>query len=64
MFEFGPNEVTGNAQCFATYEEAEQSAIARFQVWTMPTGWQVQESDKPVNYARIDGQDKRIGEQD
>tara|TARA_R110000744_G_scaffold295248_1_gene405338 strand:+ start:461 stop:700 length:240 start_codon:yes stop_codon:yes gene_type:complete len=43
-------EVKGNAQAFATYEEAEQSALNRFVVWTMPCGWFVQESDEPVNY--------------
>ena len=47
----------GNAQRFATYEEAEASAKARFMVWTMPTAWRVDESDDPVNYAWVDGRD-------
>ena len=50
MFEFNRGEVKGNAQAFATYEEAEQSALDRFAFWTMPSGCFVQESDEPVNY--------------
>ena len=50
MFQFGPNETKGNAQAFATFDEAAASAAARFMVWTMPTGWEVQESDETVNY--------------
>ena len=50
MFQFGPNETKGNAQAFATYDEAAASAAARFMVWTMPTGFEVQESDERMNY--------------
>lgn len=51
MFELpGEAEPCGNAQRFATYEEAEKSAASRFAVWTMPTGYTVHESDDPVNY--------------
>ena len=50
MFEFTGGEIVGNAQRFATQEEAEHSACARFQVWAMPTGWKVEESSDPVNY--------------
>ena len=51
MFSFsGQAEPSGNAQRFATEAEAKQSAAARFQVWTMPIGWSVEESDDPVNY--------------
>lgn len=50
MFEFASGEVCGNAQRFATPEEAEKSARARFQVWTMPTGYRVEPSDDLVNY--------------
>ena len=60
MFEFGQNEIVGNNQHFATYAEAEQSAIARFRVWTSPSGWQVHESAEPVNYVRINEIDKSI----
>lgn len=50
-FEFHDGEWATNAQAFATKEEAEASARARFSVWTMPIGWEVRESDEPVNYA-------------
>ena len=44
------NKWCTNAQAFATKEEAEQSAYARFQVWYVPTDFRAQESDEPVNY--------------
>lgn len=50
----------GNAQRFATPAEAEQSAQARFLVWTMPSDWRVSPSDDDVNYERVDGVDRRI----
>ena len=50
MFKFTSGETIGNAQRFATFEEAQKSAQARFMVWTMPTGYDVEESDDPVNY--------------
>jgi len=50
MFEFGPTERKGNAQVFETREEAENSAADRFRVWTMPTGYGVDETSDPVNY--------------
>ena len=50
-----------NAQVFATEEEARESALARFMVWTVPTGIDVEFTDEPVNYVRIDGRDERIG---
>jgi len=51
MFSFtGQAEPSGNAQRFATEAEAEQSAAARFQVWTMPIGWTVEATDDPINY--------------
>lgn len=50
MFEFGPNERKGNAQVFETREEAENSASDRFRVWTLPTGYGVDETPDPVNY--------------
>lgn len=46
----GQEELGTNAQAFATHREAELSAIARFQRWTMPIGYDVVESDEPVNY--------------
>ena len=50
MFEFASGEVYGNAQRFATREEAENSARARFMVWTMPTGYHVEPSDDAPSY--------------
>lgn len=48
----------GNAQRFATREEAHASARARFMVWTIPTACDVHESTDAVNYAHIDGRDE------
>ena len=39
-----------NAQRFATREEAQASADARFMRWTVPTDRRVTESSDPVNY--------------
>jgi hypothetical protein len=47
----------GNAQRFATEQEAKESAHARFLVWTMPSDYRAAESDEPVNYKREDGRD-------
>lgn len=49
-FEFPGGEWGTNAQAFATKQEAEKSAQARFMVWTMPIGFEARESDEPVNY--------------
>ncbi len=50
-FKFKDQEKLGlNAQAFATHREAEQSAASRFMRWTMPIGYEVVESDEPVNY--------------
>jgi hypothetical protein len=54
MFRFGDYETSGNAERYATEAEAERSARARFNVWTMPTGWFVQETSDPVTYAYDD----------
>lgn len=50
MFTFEGGERKGNAQVFATEEEARNSAAARFRSWTMPTGYGVDETADPVNY--------------
>ena len=50
MFTFASGERCGNAQVFATKEEAQNSAEARFRVWTMPTGYGVDETTDPVVY--------------
>lgn len=60
MFVFPDGSRAGNAQRFATRKEAEDSARARFRVWMMPKGWEVDESDDPVNYAIVEGRDTPI----
>jgi len=55
VFHFAGGETAGNSQRFATKGEAEQSAAARFQVWTMPEGYGVERTTGPVNY-RFDGE--------
>lgn len=52
-----------NAQRFATYEEARESAHARFMVWTQPMDFGVVETPDPVNYAFVDGRATPIGEE-
>ena len=49
-FEFSNDPPATNAQAFATESEAESSAFNRLMRWTMPTGYQIRESDEPVNY--------------
>ena len=44
-----------NNLAFATKEEAEASARDTFGRWMLATGWQVVESDQPVNYQIVDG---------
>lgn len=53
-------EWCSNAQRFATQEEAIASAKARFMVWTMPTDCRASESPDPVNYERVNGQDRHL----
>tara|TARA_R110002126_G_scaffold9776_2_gene44064 strand:+ start:2066 stop:2272 length:207 start_codon:yes stop_codon:yes gene_type:complete len=50
MFEFASGERLGNAQVFATKDEARSSAEDRFRVWTMPTGYGVDETADSVTY--------------
>ena len=57
MFTFTNEKAVGNGQRFATQDEALASASARFQVWTMPTGFFAEESADPVNYRHVDGHD-------
>lgn len=39
-----------NGQAFTTEEEARSSAHSRFMRWTMPSRYEVEESDEPVSY--------------
>jgi len=56
----GEKDLCTNAQAFATREEAHASAHARFMVWTVPEDFGVIESDEPVNYAWVDGQNVMV----
>jgi hypothetical protein len=60
VFTLPGGEKGGNGQRFATHEEAHASALARFMVWTTPTGFGVEESTDPVNYRFVDGHDEYI----
>jgi hypothetical protein len=55
MFEFSGQPDAGNAQRFATENEARESALNRFMRWTMPTGFHIEESEDSVNYAWVAG---------
>ena len=51
----------GNAQRFATREEAEGSARQRFAHWTAPTDWRAVPTSDPVNYRHTeDGSDVNV----
>jgi hypothetical protein len=60
MFEFASGERLGNAQVFATREEAQSSAEDRFRVWTMPTGYDVDETADAVTYRWTTDGDARL----
>lgn len=47
-------EWAGNAQRFATREEADSSARQRFARWTAPTDWRSVPTADPVNYRHTD----------
>lgn len=47
----------GNAQRFATEQEAKDSAYDRFCRWFGPTGWRATPTQDPVNYKRENGVD-------
>lgn len=49
VFELGGVWAT-NAQRFATFEEAHDSAARRFMRWTAPTSYGAHPSDDAVNY--------------
>ena len=60
VFIINGGERATNAQVFATEKEAWDSASDRFRVWTVPSAFEVDECDEPVNYIRINQQDKRM----
>ena len=53
------NEIGRNAQVFETKQEALDSAMDRFRVWTQPIGCGAEECEGPANYIRVDGRDER-----
>lgn len=53
----------GNALRFATYKEAEESALSLMWRWTLVRDIRVAESDDPVNYKRVDGRDVPISKE-
>lgn len=53
---FGDPKFYRNAERYATEAEAQQSASARYAVWTMAEEYRVTEAEEPVNYAIVDGQ--------
>ena len=53
VFIFANGERANNAQVFATKDAALDSARDRFQVWTMPKGYDVEETDDVVTYVRF-----------
>ena len=59
VFVMRGGERATNSQVFESYQEAHDSALARFSVWTAPVDFGADECDAPVNYVRVDGQDKR-----
>lgn len=51
-----------NSLAFATKEEAEAYGSDLYGRWTIPTGYEVRESDEPVNYRWVDGEGlQRLG---
>jgi hypothetical protein len=53
----GENEFCCNSLCFATYNEALESAEDLQSRWIMVKEIRVVESDQPVNYKRENGKD-------
>lgn len=60
VFEFTDQDDATNAQRFATYEEAEASALGRWMRWAQPTGYHVEETNDAPNYQHIDGEDSPL----
>ncbi len=60
VWHIGPQEVGRNSQVFFTYEEAWDSAKARFNDWTIPTDFGVEQTTDPVNYVRKNNTDYQL----
>ena len=52
---YGDDKFYANAVVFATKEEAEGNASAKYRAWTMAEAYRVVESDEPVNYRWVNG---------
>jgi hypothetical protein len=57
IWHLGPQEIGRNSQVFATQKEALDSAKARFNRWTQPTDFGVEETEDPVTYVRKENLD-------
>ena len=53
------NEIGRNAQVFETKQEALDSAMDRYRVWTVPIAFGTEMCEGPVNHIRVDGRDER-----
>ncbi len=60
IFYIGTSEIGRNSQVFATHDEAFASAKARFNVWTQPTDFGVEQTDDPVTYTRKNNTDYNL----
>jgi len=58
----GEKTVGYNALRFETEEEASAYGRDLFSRWMMLESFEVESSDDPVNYARVDGKLARIGD--
>lgn len=52
---FRNEKAASNALAFETEEEARRYADDLLSRWTMPTGYEIRESDEPVNYRWLEG---------
>lgn len=57
IWHLGPQEIGRNSQVFATHDEALSSAKARFNVWTVPTDFGVEETAERITYVRKNNTD-------
>ena len=60
VFIMSDGERATNAQKFETEQEAFDSAVDRFRVWTIPSDFDTEECEGPVNYHRFNGRDERM----
>jgi len=58
----GESKLSFNAVVFATAKEADLAGRELLSRWFAPTGYEVVETDDPVNYEVVDNTIKRKGE--